>query len=226
MSGKKTDKTVVVALEGIDGSGKGKQTEEVRAALAADGYKVAVLDFPVYNSFFGKEIGVLLSGEHEVNAGTVDAKSMSLWFALDRHAAFQDFNKSEYDYVLLNRSTLSSVVYQSIRLEEEQRDEFVKWVFELEYRQLAVLEPDIYLVFDVSEDISAANVAKKGRREYLTASHDVYERSEGFMGEVRKQYLKLAQEMPHIKLIQCLDGQGNMKSVSEITQLALRLIYQ
>lgn len=224
MAGKKTGETVVAALEGIDGSGKGKQTAEIRDALEKDGYRVAVLDFPVYQSFFGKEIGRLLSGEDEINANTVDPKSMSLWFALDRHKAFREFDKSEYDYVLLNRSTLSSVVYQSIRVAPGKRAEFVEWVFDLEYRQLDVLEPDVYLVFDVSEGVSTRNVARKGQREYLSASHNVYERREGFMGEVRRQYLELARQMEQIKLIECLGDDGRMKGIAEITGLALKEI--
>ena len=68
----------VIALEGIDGSGKGVQFKLLRSELEESGYKVGVLDFPCYDSFFGKEIGKLLSGEDGVDTLKLDPKSMSL----------------------------------------------------------------------------------------------------------------------------------------------------
>ena len=55
-------KTKIIAIEGIDGSGKGVQYQLLRNALCARGYSVATRDFPAYDSFFGQEIGKLLAG--------------------------------------------------------------------------------------------------------------------------------------------------------------------
>ena len=81
-------KTRIIAIEGIDGSGKGVQYRLLRDALLARGYTVETRDFPAYESFFGQEIGKLLSGAEGTRADEVDGKSMALWFALDRMESF------------------------------------------------------------------------------------------------------------------------------------------
>src|SRR5690606_11322964 len=121
-------------FEGIDGSGKTVQIKLIKEILVTKGYKVLELSFPNYNSFFGKQIGELLSGNSSVNANTVDVKSMSLWYAVDRWKEFQSVNVSNYDIILLNRFTLSSAVYQSIRNESYDWEEITEWVFNLELK--------------------------------------------------------------------------------------------
>lgn len=153
----------VIAFEGIDGSGKGVQIREIAGRLNGLGRKVLVQDFPVYSGFFGKEIGRMLSGEQDVRADVVDPRSMSLWYALDRHEALKGIDRREYDDILFNRSTLSNAVYQSIRTREEDREAFIEWLFELEFERLGVWEPDLYFIFDVTEEQSKKNVEKKNK---------------------------------------------------------------
>ena len=83
--------------------------------LSDRGMRVATRAFPAYDSFFGKEIGYLLSGAEGVTADQVDHKSMALWFALDRFEAMRDYVDGEADVLLINRYVLSNAVYQSIR---------------------------------------------------------------------------------------------------------------
>jgi len=96
-------KTIVIAFEGIDGSGKTVQMQRLARRLSDRGMRVATRAFPAYDSFFGKEIGYLLSGAEGVTADQVDHKSMALWFALDRFEAMRDYVDGEADVLLINR---------------------------------------------------------------------------------------------------------------------------
>lgn len=211
----------VIAFEGIDGSGKGVQIREIAGRLEALGRKVLVQDFPVYSGFFGKEIGRMLSGEKSVRADEVDARSMSLWYALDRYEALKGIDREEYDDILFNRSTLSNAVYQSIRTKEEDREDFLKWLFELEFERLGVWRPDLYFIFDVSEEQSKKNVEKKEKRSYLTETFDVYEKSQTIMNQARGVYLRLAGEHDNMFVISCMDENGTLKGVHEIASLVM-----
>lgn len=211
----------VIAFEGIDGSGKGVQIREIAGRLEALGRKVMVQDFPVYSGFFGKEIGRMLSGEQSVRADEVDARSMSLWYALDRYEALKGIDREEYDDILFNRSTLSNAVYQSIRTKEEDREDFLKWLFELEFERLGVWRPDLYFIFDVSEEQSKKNVEKKEKRPYLTETFDVYEKSQMIMNQARGVYLRLAGEHDNMFVISCMDENGTLKGVHEIASLVM-----
>lgn len=216
----------VIAFEGIDGSGKGVQIREIADRLTGLGRKVLVQDFPVYSGFFGKEIGRMLSGEQDVRADVVDPRSMSLWYALDRHEALKGIDRREYDDILFNRSTLSNAVYQSIRAREEDREAFIEWLFELEFERLGVWEPDLYFIFDVTEEQSKKNVEKKEQRVYLKDTFDVYERSQRIMNQARSVYLRLAQEHDNMYIIPCMDENGVFKSIEEIADLVMKKIME
>ena len=216
----------VIAFEGIDGSGKGVQIREIAGRLNGLGRKVLVQDFPVYSGFFGKEIGRMLSGEQDVRADVVDPRSMSLWYALDRHEALKGIDRREYDDILFNRSTLSNAVYQSIRPREEDREAFIEWLFELEFERLGVWEPDLYFIFDVTEEQSKKNVEKKEQRAYLKDTFDVYERSQRIMNQARSVYLRLAQEYDNMYIIPCMDENGVFKSIEEIADLVMKKIME
>ncbi len=216
----------VIAFEGIDGSGKGVQIREIAGRLNGLGRKVLVQDFPVYSGFFGKEIGRMLSGEQDVRADVVDPRSMSLWYALDRHEALKGIDRREYDDILFNRSTLSNAVYQSIRTREEDREAFIEWLFELEFERLGVWEPDLYFIFDVTEEQSKKNVEKKEQRVYLKDTFDVYERSQRIMNQARSVYLRLAQEHDNMYIIPCMDENGVFKSIEEIADLVMKKIME
>lgn len=216
----------VIAFEGIDGSGKGVQIKEIAGRLNGLGRKVLVQDFPVYSGFFGKEIGRMLSGEQDVRADVVDPRSMSLWYALDRHEALKGIDRREYDDILFNRSTLSNAVYQSIRTREEDREAFIEWLFELEFERLGVWEPDLYFIFDVTEEQSKKNVEKKEQRAYLKDTFDVYERSQRIMNQARSVYLRLAQEHDNMYIIPCMDENGVFKSIEEIADLVMKKIME
>ena len=216
----------VIAFEGIDGSGKGVQIREIAGRLNGLGRKVLVQDFPVYSGFFGKEIGRMLSGEQDVRADVVDPRSMSLWYALDRHEALKGIDRREYDDILFNRSTLSNAVYQSIRTREEDREAFIEWLFELEFERLGVWEPDLYFIFDVTEEESKKNVEKKEQRAYLKDTFDVYERSQRIMNQARSVYLRLAQEYDNMYIIPCMDENGVFKSIEEIADLVMKKIME
>ncbi len=214
----------IIGLEGIDGSGKSVQYDLLADYLVNAGYKVLKLSFPDYDGFFGKEIGKMLSGRQRVRADNVDARSMALWYALDRQKFFLENDNTCYDYIICNRYTLSNAVYQSARAEGESRENFIKWVFELEFDILKIPAADIYLLFDISPDISALNVQNKGFRSYIGNEADVYERTAGYMKNVRELYLKLAKDRSDIHIIDCMkENSEKMESIDEIHKKVIDL---
>lgn len=216
--------TKIIAFEGIDGSGKTVQMSLFEEKLKSSGNEVIIKSFPVYESFFGKNIGQFLSGNEEVDANNVDPKSMSLWYALDRWKNFENFNYTDYDYLLLNRFTLSSAVYQTSRVKPELRHEFVQWIFDLEHSQLGLPSPDLYIVFDLNAETSKENISNKGFREYVGEKADVYEDSKDIMSNARKIYQELAEKNNNIVIINCLDSSNKMKTPDEINQIVMKVI--
>lgn len=206
---------IVIAFEGIDGSGKTVQMKRLERIFIARGKSVLTRSFPVYSSFFGERIGNLLSGTANVRADQVDAKSMALWFAMDRWADFQDRDTSNADVLLINRYVLSNAVYQSIRERDLSEPDILDWVFELEYKRLSLPEPDVHVVLDVLPQDAGHNVDKKGFREYVGDARDVYESAGGIQARAREKYLDYARRCSNILVVDCMD-QGALLPEDEV----------
>lgn len=80
------------------------------------------------------------------------------------------------------------------------------------------------LFFDVTEEQSRKNVEKKGQREYLTHTHDVYEESRTIMSHARNVYLRQAELHDNIHIVPCMDAEGNFRSIEKITAYVMEKI--
>ncbi len=217
-------KTKVIAIEGIDGSGKSVQFARLKAAIEGMGHTVEAREYPVYSSYFGSLVGEYLSGSGGVKADTVDAKSMALWFALDRWEDMKNHRDGEYDYMLINRYVLSNGVYQSIRDIDLGREDLVDWVFDLEYNHFGLPKADLFLFYDVATAQAGENVMKKGFRDYVGGEKkDVYESSGGIQERARAKYLETAERRKDIAVIQCMGASG-FRTIDDIAAETLAVL--
>ena len=209
--------TKIIAFEGIDGTGKSVQMERLKERLTRRGLSVGTLSFPDYGSFFGGCVGRFLMKKDGVSASDVDQRSMALWFAMDRWAAFQGFDYRRFDVLLINRYVLSNAVYQSIRDRDVDKPDILDFVLELEHRQLKLPQPDLYLILDV--DLSAAqdNVTKKGYRDYVGDEKDEYEKQDSIQLRARSKYLSFGERLSNVQVIPCMEG-GALLPIEAIAQ--------
>lgn len=211
-------RTVVIAFEGIDGSGKTVQMHHLERALKKRGMLVDTMSFPMYGSFFGREVGNYLTGAHGVAASDVDGKSMALWFALDRFEAFQNYRDGEVDVLLINRYVLSNAVYQSIRDCDLDKPDLLDFVLELEYNHFCIPIADAHVYLDMNVEEAGENVLRKGFRDYVGVGKDVYEQQAGLQSRAREKYLEYARILDNVHIIPCMDN-GKMRSEQEIAMM-------
>lgn len=205
----------IIAIEGIDGSGKTTQTKLLMGECESRGFSVAVESFPRYASFFGQEIRALLDGHGAVSASTVDPRSMALWYALDRWSAFRH-RSSKADVLLLNRYSLSNAVYQAARSDGEDGDRVFSWVLGLEHRELGLPVADLTIVLDVTPEVSAARSRARSQNGERNEAPDVYERSRQLLSAARERYLRAAQEMHGVIVVEGTRPDGSERSTVEV----------
>ena len=187
----------IIAVEGIDASGKSTQTDLLAEHFTARGLAVEVRSFPRYDSFFGRHIRALLDGTGASTAHDLDPRSMALWFAMDR---WQSFTAScDADVLLLNRYTLSNAVYQASRLPDQVGDELFSWILDLEHRVLGLPEPQLTVVLDVDVDVSSTRAA--ARAEQQGATPDVYERATGLLTASRRRYRSAGEHVANLHVV-------------------------
>lgn len=208
MTEPQSNRPVFLGIEGLDGSGKTVQCGLLADALRRAGKRVFLIDFPQYDSPLGREIGRFLSGKDEAaNADSVDAKSMCLWYAADRWNALKNVDFSQYDYVIFNRYTLSSAVYQTARRCGGVNGDFIQWVFSLEHGVFGLPKPDAYLFLNTEIAGCAENLTHKGERIYVDGL-DLYERSQSLLARCREIYLYCAETFPNVHQVPCTGPEG------------------
>jgi dTMP kinase len=172
----------------------------------------------MYDTFFGSEVGRLLSGSGGVSANDVDQKSMALWYALDRFEAFQRFDYSNADILLINRYILSNAVYQSVRERDLGKPDLLDFVLELEYEHFRIPKADAHIVLDMNPETASVNVGKKGFRGYVGDQPDIYEALPDIQKRAREKYIEYATRMPNVYIIPCME-QNRLKSIEAIGSL-------
>ena len=113
----------LIALEGIDGSGKLTQLDLLARELDSRGLPTFRISFPRYESFFGKLVGRYLNGEFG-ELGAVDPHLSALLYAGDRLEAKPEIETalSAGKIVLADRYIGSNMAHQSARVPAGERE--------------------------------------------------------------------------------------------------------
>lgn len=100
----------IIVLEGRDGVGKSTQCELLKEELEKKGYSVYVQSFPSRTSVIGRAIrNIIESDEYE----DFNKKKLQTLFVQEQVEFFSslDIVKDYYDYVICDRSYLSTAIY-------------------------------------------------------------------------------------------------------------------
>jgi dTMP kinase len=148
--------TTMIAIEGLDGSGKETQTKLLRKALEEQGKRVEMLSFPRYGQTSAVLVESYLHGDFGTDPETINAYGASSFFAMDRFASYLREWKPLYeasDAFLADRYVTSNAIHQCSKLPREQWEGFLGWLFDYEYVKLGLPKPDkvFYLHLDVED---------------------------------------------------------------------------
>lgn len=218
LKGKSNKKGKIITLEGIDGSGKATQAQLLVKRLQESGYNVETLDFPQYDSFFGRHVGKFLRGEYG-SLEDVHPEVASFLFAFDRFHQRERIEKwlSEGNIVVFNRYTESSLAHQGAKiLDRNKRMEMMEWIYELEKEQLKIPQSDIVIYLHVPPEISTNLVKSKEKRSYLKGKErDIQEEAFDYQRQCVETYLELCSRYDNWHRIDCTEN-GEIHSREEI----------
>jgi dTMP kinase len=196
----------LIAVEGIDGSGKRTQVELLTNALRQRGYAVQQTGFPQYESWFGKMVGQFLDGQFG-NLESVDPRFAALLYAGDRLEAKPALDAALHDgeIVIADRYVASNLAHQGARCPREKREEFIAWVRHLEYAIYGLPKEHLVIYLRVSPTQSQKMVRLKAARDYTSATHDLLESNLLHLEGAAEVFDSLAKHAPWTT-IQCFDS--------------------
>ena len=184
----------LIAIEGIDQSGKKTQTHLLAKWLRGKGYPTTMMSFPDYTTPVGRLLKAYLAG----NRG-FDLHTVHLLYAANKYEKAPVIRTAiqRRHFVIINRYTPSNLAYGLAH------NLPLTWLHSLEDD---LPKPDVVVLLDVSPGISF-NRKERGR--------DVHEGNVKYLRAVRRAYLRLAKRHRW----QVVSGEGQPSVVNaEITR--------
>jgi dTMP kinase len=180
-------KMKIIAIEGLDKSGKHTQTNMLVEHLRNQGFNVVQSEFHRYDTPTGELIMKWLRKEWNVSQTTIE-----LIMAADKQAQqewFYDLEKNNVDFLVLDRYTMSQFVYSLANDMEKS------WVLQL---QRFMRKPDLNIFIDIPGEESMKRKGKWGE-------NDRYESDLALLNEVRSLFFWYSKNI--------VDGMGTPEEV-------------
>ena len=213
----------LIAVCGIDGSGKNTQTERLAQRTEQAGRTVHIVSFPRYGtSFFGELIERYLRGEFAGRASDVDPYMAALPYACDRWEASAQLRTWLEDgcLVLCNRYVPANQAHQGCKLPAgEDRTRFLNWINELEYRVFALPRPDMHVLLDVPPAVAVRLLKARDAERGLPEGHDIHESDAQYLEATAGVYRQLAAADPSGWRVVGCTRDGAMLPQETISQL-------
>jgi dTMP kinase len=208
---------VLIAIEGIDGSGKGTQAKLLHERLLASGVKSDLISFPRYSqTHFGAAIGRFLNGEFG-QLNQVDPHLAATLYAADRFESLGMLTDllASRDVVVSDRYVPSNIAHQGAKREGDARQQLTDWISTVEYQVFGLPQADLIIHLDLPAETAQELIAKKAKRDYTDKAADLQEADRDYLTAVRQAYLDLAANEENWQTVSLLDG-DRLRTIDEI----------
>ena len=183
----------LIVIEGLDGSGKSTQLQLLRERMTGE---VRFVKFPDYDSDSSALVKMYLSGQFGTDPNKVNAYAASAFYAVDRFASYRTSWGDDYDrggVILCDRYATSNAVHQASKLEGEERDSYLDWLYDFEFNKLGIPKPDAVIFLDMPVDVSQRLMT--GRYQGDEGKKDIHERDVAYLEHCRKAALYAADRL-------------------------------
>jgi dTMP kinase len=195
---------MLVAFEGIDGSGKATQIAKLTSYLKLKGRKSRVIAYPDMHGPLGLTLGEVIHGHLNVKA---EAQFFLFLADILRDQAKPDGRLNEemelkvHDVIILDRYCASTIAYQKCKGMDGKRAEQIV----AGWKPVA---PDLMILLDLDAAVGM-------RRKHAQKEPDEFERDAEFQAKVRKEFLALAKKKAIAKRWVVVDASGTPEQVAE-----------
>lgn len=216
---------MIIAIEGIDGSGKHTQAVLLNETLP-NSYLV---DFPRYKSRSSELVKMYLGGEISDDPFKVNPYLASLFYACDRGISYNidDWGKKYQngDIIIMDRYTYSNYIHQMHKLPKTEWRKFIKYIQELEYEKLGLPKPDITIFLSVPFFVSIEQMNKRYENDEL--KKDIHEKNAVYLRKCIEASEFCIEELGWISIdVTNVDESGEfyVKSKNDIHQLIMNTL--
>ncbi|HHX96097.1 MAG TPA: thymidylate kinase [Clostridia bacterium] len=216
----------LIVIEAPDGSGKKTQSELLVERLKKAAHPVKKVEFPNYKSPASALVKMYLQGDFGENPEAVNPYAASAFYAVDRFASFlqewQEFYLKGY-LIVADRYTTSNLIHQGVKFSSsEAREAFFTWVWDFEFKYLALPKPDLVFFLDMPPQYSQQLIARRKNKFTGKTQKDIHEINEIHLRQAYENACWLAEKYNWHK-IACVK-EGVIKPVSTIHEQIYTLL--
>lgn len=177
------DKSIIIDIEGIDGSGKTSQVALLHKAIKNS----IILDYPDYNKKSSTLVKMYLDGEISKDPNDINPYIASMTYALDRSISYLKVWKDLYyqnnKCFISNRYVNSNIIHQMHKLPKNEWIRFINWVNGIEYNKFELPKPDIviFLCTDVENSFELMDNRRKTESDIYRKKTDIHESNKDFL---------------------------------------------
>ena len=216
----------LIAIEGIDGAGKGTQAGRLVQSLRDLGYRVDTLQFPRYSqTTFGSAIGDFLNGRFG-SLNDVHPQLAAVLYAGDRFESRSLLMQmmEDNDVVVLDRFVGSNLAHQCAKLDGTERHALIEWIEKVEFGVFGLPRPNLTVLIDMSSQMSRELVSRKAARDYTTQEADLQESDLPYLERVRRCYLALSHSRLDWRTVHGLKDDGSLRTIECVAEEILGLV--
>ncbi|MHA1557440.1 MAG: dTMP kinase [Candidatus Heimdallarchaeota archaeon] len=195
---------ILIAFEGIDGTGKTSIIRVLLERLTKDGFNVVTFKEPTNETEAGKKIRTSYSD------GRVSLEDELQWFIDDREWDVKERilpSLAAKKIVLMDRYFFSTACYQGVRMNDD-------WYSILKTNRSMFPEPDLTIIIDVDPRISQQRILKDRQKSNTFEELD-YQRN------VRKLFLEIINK-DSIGNYLLLDGEAPLDEIIDTLYLRIK----
>ena len=183
----------------------------------AEKINVKRLSYPDYESQSSALVKMYLGGELGDDPMAVNAYAASSFYAVDRIASYLKHWKADFENgmnFVFDRYTTSNAVYMLSKLKDEEKEDFLTWLYDFEFNKMELPKPHKVIYLDMPTEISQRLMSK--RYEGDESKKDLHEKNVEFLKLCRKNALYAAEKL-NWTVIECSDGE-NPYTIEEIAE--------
>ncbi|MEG0379603.1 MAG: thymidylate kinase, partial [Eubacterium sp.] len=188
--------------------------------LKAESEAVIKVSYPRYDKESSAMVRLYLSGAFGENPDEISAYTASTFYAADRYASYKEDYEGFYKaggIVIADRYTTSNMVHQAGKIQDaHEREMFMDWLFDYEFRLLGLPEPDRVFFLNIPPEINQRLMQGRANKITGKAEKDIHEKSKAHLKQSYENALALSKKYNWTE-IKCVKDE-RLRSIEDIHQ--------
>lgn len=216
----------LIAIDGVDSSGKQTHTQMLYKRLAGEGADVRKISFPMYERESSYLVRQYLSGAFGGKPEDVNAYAASTFFAADRFATYKTDWGADYHsgkLILADRYIASNMIHQASKIDDEtERNRFLDWEYDLEYNIYGLPEADLQIFLDMPVEFALKLMEERVNKMNGGVKKDIHERDTEYLHKSYSNAVAISEKYgwTHIR---CVEN-GQIRSFQSINDEIYKMV--